>query len=133
MIRVLIVDDSLLARNAIQRALEQDPEVQVVGLAANGEEALDKIAELSPAVMTCDMEMPVMDGVQTLMQVRKQYPEIKVIVLSSITQPNSTKEQICRNLGAYAVMAKPVKQSNLNAITDGTELLQHIRRCAGLA
>jgi two-component system chemotaxis response regulator CheB len=133
MIRVLIVDDSLLARNAIQRALEQDAEVQVVGTAGNGEEALDLIADLQPSVMTCDMEMPVMDGVQTLMQVRKQYPHIKVIVLSSLTQPNSTKEQICRNLGAYAVMAKPVKQSNLNAITDGTELLQHIRRSMGLA
>jgi two-component system chemotaxis response regulator CheB len=133
MIRVLIVDDSLLARNAIQRALEQDPEIQVVGMASNGEEALEKIADLNPSVMTCDMEMPVMDGVQTLMQVRKQYPAVKVIVLSSLTQPNSTKEQICRNLGAFAVMAKPVRQSNLNAVTDGGELLQHIRRSAGLA
>jgi two-component system chemotaxis response regulator CheB len=133
MIRVLIVDDSLLARNAIQRALEQDPEIRVVGMASNGEEALEKIADLNPSVMTCDMEMPVMDGVQTLMQVRKQYPGVKVIVLSSITQPNSTKEQICRNLGAFAVMAKPVRQSNLNAVTDGDELLQHIRRSAGLA
>lgn len=132
MIRVLIVDDSLLARNAIQRALEQDPEVQVVGTAGNGEEALDKIADLQPAVLTCDMEMPVMDGVQTLMQVRKQYPHIKVIVLSSLTQPNSQKEQICKNLGAFAVMAKPVKQSNLNAITDGSELLHNIRLSMGI-
>jgi len=131
MVRVMIVDDSLLARNAIQRALEVDKHIEIVGTAGHGMEALQKIPALLPDVMTCDMEMPEMDGVQTLMSVRKQFPKVKVIVLSSITQPNSAKEQLCRNLGAFAVMAKPVKNPNMNAITDGTDLIQNIHRAMG--
>ncbi|MDH4224058.1 MAG: response regulator [Deltaproteobacteria bacterium] len=126
MIRLMIVDDSMLARAAIKKTLEKDPTIVVVGEAANGKEALEKIATLSPSVITCDMEMPVMDGVQTLMQVRKLHPEIKIIVLSSLTQPNSVKEQLCRNLGAAAVMAKPMEFSDLHPVSKENDLIQHI-------
>lgn len=133
MIRVMIVDDSLLARNAIQQALEGDPQIMVVGTTSNGEEALNRMMELKPAVITCDMEMPVMDGVQTLMQVRSHHPHVRVIVLSSLTQPNSVKEQLCHNLGAFAVLAKPQKHSNLNAVENAGDLIQAIHNSVGAA
>ena len=133
MIRVLIVDDSLLARKAIERVLQTDKEIDVVGTAVDCREALDKISELKPSVITCDMEMPVMDGVQTLMHMRKEFPHVKVIVLSSLTQPDSIKERLCRNLGAFVVMAKPKMHSDMNAAGDANELIRNIRRSAGTA
>ncbi|MDH4120863.1 MAG: response regulator [Deltaproteobacteria bacterium] len=130
MIRVLICDDSFLARKAIKRIIEQDPTIQVVAEAKNGKEALTLAQEHQPEVMTCDMEMPVMDGIQTLMEIRKVLPRIKVIVLSSITQPQSEKEKLCRSLGAYAVIAKPVEHSDLDPVTNDHGLIMTIHHGA---
>ncbi|MBI4083480.1 MAG: response regulator [Candidatus Lambdaproteobacteria bacterium] len=128
MIRVLIVDDSMLARKSIEAALAEAPGVQVVGMAGNGEEGLQKMAALKPSLVTCDIEMPVMDGIQMLMQLRKHFPQVKVIMLSSLTQPNSKKEQLCRNLGAHAVLAKPMEHSNVRAASNRAELLATVQR-----
>ncbi len=127
MIRVMIIDDSLLARKAIETAIEGDPEISIVGTAPNGKVALPLIGEHKPQVVTCDLEMPEMDGVHTLMEIRKQYPQVKVIILSSIVQPNSPKEKLCRNLGAHAVLAKPIQNSNMGAAEQKEELLAKIK------
>lgn len=128
MIRCMIVDDSFLARTAIEKVLKTDANIEVVGMAANGKEALELIPVLKPTVITCDMEMPVMDGIQTLMAVRKQFPEIKVIVLSSITQEHSAKTLLCKNLGAFEIMAKPEAHSNLMAADNSDQLIENIHR-----
>ena len=127
MIRVMIIDDSLLARKAIETVLEEDPEISIVGSAPNGKVALPLIAEHKPQVVTCDLEMPEMDGVHTLMEIRKQFPQVKVIILSSLSQPNSPKEKLCRNLGAYAVLAKPMENSNIRLAEQKVELLAKIK------
>ena len=124
----MIVDDSILARKALEKSLSGDPEISIVGMASNGKEALQRIPEFQPEVMTCDLEMPEMDGVETLMHVRKQFPQVKVIILSSLTQPNSPKEAICKNLGASAVLAKPKEHSNLKISERKDELLETIKR-----
>lgn len=124
----MVIDDSLLARKAIENMLGEDPGIEVVVTANNGRDALSKIGSFSPDVVTCDLEMPVMDGVQTLMNLRRDYPDIRVIILSSIAQPDSEKEQLCRNLGAHAVLAKPTEHSNLRVVEKRNELLSAVKQ-----
>ena len=65
-IRVLIVDDSAVIRRLLSDLLNEDPQIEVVGMASNGELAIPKVQQLHPDLITLDMEMPVMDGIETL-------------------------------------------------------------------
>jgi two-component system chemotaxis response regulator CheB len=85
-IRVLVVDDVAMVRRLVVDALSIDPEIQVVGVAANGREALEKIPAVHPDLLVLDYEMPEMDGLETLIEVRKGYPSIRVIIFSSHTR-----------------------------------------------
>src|SRR5262249_31831906 len=69
--KVLVVDDAMLIRRMVTDVLAADPSIEVVGEAANGKIALQKIAQLSPDLVTLDIEMPEMDGIQTLKEIRK--------------------------------------------------------------
>ncbi|WP_026882767.1 protein-glutamate methylesterase/protein-glutamine glutaminase [Clostridium akagii] len=82
-VRVLVVDDSLLFRETIARGIGSDRGIEVVGTAANAFEARDKIIELEPDVMTLDVEMPKMSGIEFLKRLMPQYP-IPVVVVSSV-------------------------------------------------
>lgn len=86
-IRVLVVDDSVVIRRLVTQALSEDPGIEVVGVAANGVIALQRIPQVNPDVITLDVEMPEMDGLETLKQIRKVYPNIRVIMVSSLTLP----------------------------------------------
>ncbi len=81
-VRVLVVDDSALMRKLIPMILERDPEIEVVGTAMDGAFALRKIAELQPDVVTLDLEMPRMDGLETLRMIMRGAP-MPVIVFSN--------------------------------------------------
>ncbi|MDH4121054.1 MAG: response regulator [Deltaproteobacteria bacterium] len=133
MIRILIIDDSFMVRTALKRLLEAVPGFEIVGEAKNGMEGIEKVKVFSPHVVTCDMEMPVMDGVQVMMHLRTAHPKVKVVVLSSITQPDSPKERICQSLGAFAVMAKPVQHSDLDPVQDAEKLIHTIQQAASAA
>ena len=85
-IRVMVVDDVAIVRRLVIDALTVDPEIQVVGMAANGREALAKIPSLAPDLLVLDYEMPEMDGLETLREVRKSYPRIRVILFSTYTR-----------------------------------------------
>jgi two-component system chemotaxis response regulator CheB len=85
-IRVLVVDDVAMVRRLVVDALSIDPDIQVVGMAANGREALEKIPTVSPDLLVLDYEMPEMDGLETLIEVRKSYPAVRVIIFSSHTR-----------------------------------------------
>ena len=84
MIRVLVVDDSTLMRNAIAKMLERDPEIKIVGTANDGIDALEKVTKLDPDIMTLDVEMPRLDGLGTLQELMKMHP-MPVLMVSSLT------------------------------------------------
>jgi two-component system, chemotaxis family, protein-glutamate methylesterase/glutaminase len=85
-IRVLIVDDSVVIRRVLREVLASDPEIEVAGIAANGQIALAMIEPVNPDLITLDIEMPVMDGLQTLQGLRDRFPAIPVIMFSTLTQ-----------------------------------------------
>ena len=85
-IRVLVVDDVAMVRRLVVDALSIDPEIQVVGVAANGREALERVAAVHPDLLVLDYEMPEMDGLETLIEVRKNFPSVRVIIFSSHTR-----------------------------------------------
>ena len=73
-IRVLVVDDSVVMRKILSDSLRDDPEIEVVGTASNGVIALQRIAQLSPDVVTLDVEMPELDGLGTLREIKRVFP-----------------------------------------------------------
>src|SRR5665647_551116 len=101
-VRVLVVDDSLLFREVIVRGLSADRGIEVVGTAKDAFEARDKIIELEPDVMTLDVEMPKMNGIEFLKRLMPQYP-IPVVVVSSVS--HNVFDAL--NAGAVDFVTKP--------------------------
>jgi two-component system, chemotaxis family, protein-glutamate methylesterase/glutaminase len=105
-IRVLVVDDSALMRKLIPQALLNDPSIEVVGTAMDGEIGLKKIAELRPHVVTLDLDMPRMDGIEMLREITRKH-RVPVIVVSSQTDRGATLSLKALALGAFDFVAKP--------------------------
>src|SRR5258705_2414305 len=127
-IRVLVVDDVAMVRRLVVDALSIDPEVQVVGVAGNGREALEKIPEVLPDLLVLDYEMPEMDGLETLIEVRKRYPSIRVIIFSSHTRHGAKVTLDALWHGADDYVAKG-RADNVTAATQliRTQLLPKIK------
>ncbi len=104
--RVLIIDDSAFMRRAIARIISEGQGLEVVGTAASGKEGLAQIAALKPDVVTLDVEMPEMDGVQVLEQIMARHP-MPVVMLSSLTRRGAEITLKCLELGALDFIAKP--------------------------
>ena len=113
-IRVLIVDDSVVVRRLVTLALGEDAAFEVVGTASNGRIALQKIPQVQPDVVTLDIEMPEMNGLETLEEIKKRFPRVRVVMLSTLTQrgANSTFEAL--SLGADDYMAKTAGVGSLD-------------------
>jgi len=105
-VRVLVVDDSALMRKLIPLILERDPDIEVVGTAMDGAFALRKIAELRPDVVTLDLEMPRMDGIETLRMIMRNAP-LPVIVFSTHSREGAYSTFKALALGAIDFVAKP--------------------------
>jgi len=105
--KVLVVDDAMLIRRMVTDVLASDPSIEVVGEAANGKIALQKIAQLSPDLVTLDIEMPEMDGIQTLKEIRKTYPRLAVIMFSALTERGASDTLEALHHGASDYVTKP--------------------------
>jgi two-component system chemotaxis response regulator CheB len=114
-ITVLVVDDSVVMRRLVSDILTSDPGIEVVGTAANGKVALAKIPELNPDVITLDVEMPVMDGLQTLTALRPLYPRLPVVMFSTLTEPGATATLEALERGASDYVSKPAGVGSIGA------------------
>ena len=120
--KILIVDDSRLVRMTVRSILRRAEGFNVVGEAENGREGVDMARELNPDVVTLDIEMPVMNGIECLRRLRILSPA-KVVVLSSLTHPASPKAVEARLVGADAVIGKPSGSVSRDVDASGGDLL----------
>ena len=118
MISVLVVDDSALVRRLVTAVLDEADGIHVVGTAANGEIALRKVDELKPDLVTLDIEMPVMDGLQTLEQLRELYPKLPVIMFSTLTERGASSTLDALERGARDYVTKPANVGSVTASMD---------------
>ncbi|MCU4138288.1 MAG: Chemotaxis response regulator CheB [Thermodesulfobacteria bacterium] len=115
-IKVLVVDDSTIMRKLISDILKNDPQIEVVDTAKTGKEAIEKAKNLKPDVITLDIEMPEMDGITALKILRKEVPQTKVIMFSSLTQEGAKATIESLALGAYDFVPKPSTKSFLESV-----------------
>ena len=120
-IRVLIVDDAVVVRRLVADALKSDPSIEVVGSAANGRIALQKIPQVNPDLVTLDIEMPDMDGLATLVEIRKTWPKLPVVMFSTLTERGAMATIDALARGASDYVTKP---ANVGSINEG---LQRVR------
>jgi two-component system chemotaxis response regulator CheB len=106
-IRVLVVDDAALIRRLVSDALAEDPQIEVVGGAGNGRVALQMLAQTAPDLVTLDVEMPEMGGIETLRELRKRHPRLPVIMFSVLTERGCVDTLEALSLGASDYVAKP--------------------------
>ncbi len=115
-IRVLIVDDAATVRRLLIEALSDDPQLEVVGTAANGRLALAGLPQTRPDLMILDVQMPVMDGLETLVELRKFHPRLPVIIFSSVTRHGAEATLNALWLGANDYVTKTSARSTSAAI-----------------
>lgn len=128
-IRLLVVDDSAVTRQLISHIVEQDRHIRIVGRARNGQDALDKIVKLKPDVVTLDVEMPVMDGLETLARIMEVYP-VPVVMLSSLTRRGAQATLKALELGAVDFLPKPSDKEQLEHLA--FDLPAKIKLAAGV-
>jgi len=103
-IKVLLVDDHSLVRRGFRRMLEDDPEIEIVGEAGDGNEAVELVAKLQPAVVVMDFALPSMNGAVATRLIMKSHPETAVLILSMHSEPNYVRS--CLDAGARGYLLK---------------------------
>jgi len=126
-IKVLIVDDSALMRKALKEIMLTDPSLDVVGTARDGQDAIEKVHELKPDVVTMDINMPVMDGLTSMQYILNDYPEIPVVMVSSLTEEGALTTFEALELGAFDYVTKPSGTVSCNIHIVGREIIQKVK------
>lgn len=121
-IRVMVVDDSTVIRRLVTEALSSDPEIEVVTTASNGKLALAKIGQYKPDILTLDIEMPEMDGLQTLAELRKTDKKTPVIMFSTLTERGAVSTLTALTLGASDYVTKP---ANVGSVTNAIQVVKN--------
>ncbi|MFT5698053.1 MAG: two-component system chemotaxis response regulator CheB [Desulforhopalus sp.] len=119
-LRVLVVDDTIVYRKALSDIIEEIPGVELVGVAHNGNIAISKIKTLKPDVLTLDIEMPQMNGLEVLAELKKNYPDVGAIMLSTLTDEGSHMTMRALDLGAFDFILKPQSTNQ----TEGKKLIR---------
>ena len=128
-VRVLVVDDSALMRKLIPQILQRDESIEVVGTAMDGSFGLKKIEELRPHVVTLDLDMPRMDGMETLRQITRAY-KVPVIIVSSHSTAGASSTFKALALGAFDFVAKPRDAAHSQMEEIAAELIGKIKVAA---
>ena len=111
--RVLVVDDSVVMRRIVRQSMESDPEIEVAGVAANGKIALAMVEQNTLDAITLDIEMPEMDGLQTLRELRARGVRTPVIMFSTLTERGALATLDALAAGADDYVAKPANVGNV--------------------
>jgi two-component system, chemotaxis family, protein-glutamate methylesterase/glutaminase len=132
-IRILIVDDSVVIRKLLSDILSSDNALEIVGTASDGRIALAKIAQLRPDLVTLDVEMPVMNGLETLGELRKLYPKLPTIMFSTLTERGAAATLDALSLGASDYVTKPSNTGSAAAAAAAirAELIPKIKALCG--
>lgn len=123
-IRVVVVDDSLLYRKVVRDSLATIPNVEVVGTAANGVSAIERIETLKPDLVTLDLEMPEMDGLGVLKWMREKRVSTKAVMLSAVTMEGASATMKALQEGAFDFVCKPSGGDKLQNQTELQEALK---------
>ncbi len=125
--KVMIIDDSVVARRAISEAIKSTDDIEVAALAANGRIALAKLPRVQPDVVLLDVEMPEMDGLETLSAIRAEYPSLPVIMFSALTGRGAKITLDALSLGANDYATKPTANGGSMQQQLGVDLFPKIR------
>jgi len=112
-VRVLVVDDTIVYRKAVSDIMEELPEVELVGVAHNGKIAMSKIITLKPDLLTLDIEMPVMNGLEVLAEIQKNRLNVSAIMLSTLTAEGGDMTLRALELGAFDFILKPQSKNQI--------------------
>jgi DNA-binding NarL/FixJ family response regulator len=119
MIRLLLVDDQSLIRRGLKALLKTDPELEVVGEAENGQEAIALVEALQPNVVLMDVRMPVMDGVEGTREICQQFPQIKVLILTTFDDQDYVTQALQAGASGYLLKDTPFEE-----LTQAIRLIQ---------
>jgi two-component system chemotaxis response regulator CheB len=129
MVKVLVVDDSAFMRNAISTMLASDPHIKVIGTARDGIEAIAKVKTLKPDIVTLDVEMPRMDGIEALRHIMAENP-LPVVMLSSLTSEGAEVTLQALEIGALDFIPKNLSNLSVNILKIKEVLLERIKYLA---
>lgn len=112
MIRAVLVDDQVLFLESLKRVLREDaPDIDIVGVAYNGKEAIEVIADTNPDVVVMDIRMPIMDGVEAVRILRERFPTVRILVLTTFDDDDYVYDAL--NYGAHGYLLKDIAPSEL--------------------
>lgn len=111
MIRVILVDDQIILRDSLKQIMEQDEEIKVVDLAANGMEALEVSKKHNPDVVVMDIRMPEVDGIEGVKLIKKELPNVKILMLTTFVDEENIYDAL--NYGADGYILKDIKPEEL--------------------
>ncbi|MBN1094548.1 chemotaxis response regulator protein-glutamate methylesterase [Blastococcus sp. TML/M2B] len=117
-IRVMVVDDSVVVRKIVTDVLSEDPGIEVVGTAVNGKVALSKLAALAPDLITMDIEMPEMNGIEAVRAIRGSRNRVPIIMFSTLTERGATATLDALSAGANDYVTKP---ANVGSVAQSME------------
>ncbi len=127
-LRVLVVDDTIVYRKAVSDIIEEIPGVELAGVAHNGKIAISKIQTLKPDILTLDIEMPEMNGIEVLEELQRSHPGIGVIMLSTLTAEGSDMTMRALELGAFDFILKPQSKNQIEGKKEIRAALEPILR-----
>ena len=124
-VRVVIADDQTLFRSGLERLLADDPRVEVVGTAPNGEEAIKVVAKVKPDVVLMDLKMPKMDGIQATQRIAQAHPEVKVLMLTTFETDGFVLQALKAGASGYVLKDSKVESivSSILAVKSGERVM----------